>query len=380
VRLPWSGGGIDNTYRATLNAQNCTFSGNRAAGGGGLHNYGSTATLFQCTLSGNIASGQGAGALNVGGSLNGKPLNAALNLRACTVTLNRAPYSSGLGNLRNAARAVLSVRSSIVAGNLISDLGNNDILQNAGFNLLGGASGLAALANNGGPTLTHALLPGSRAINAGDTAPGSAFDQRGAPFARVRGGRADSGAFERQEVPSSAPTPTPAPTATPTPLPTAPATLGPGQVLNAANGHVYEVVSARLTWEQARAAAQGRLLGATRGHLASITSPGEQQFVAGLAAQAGQVEGWLGGVQPQGSAEPGGGFTWITGEPFSYAHWRQGEPNNAPNDRGSEDAILFTVDATWNDVPRLLPIEHYFVEYDFSPAQRSTPPPSLKLA
>lgn len=92
---------------------------------------------------------------------NSAPLNAALILRACTVTLNRAPYAAGLDNLRNGARVVLNVRSSIVAGNMAgatsSDLANNDLLQNAGFNLIGGTPGLAPLANNGGPTLTHAL-------------------------------------------------------------------------------------------------------------------------------------------------------------------------------------------------------------------------------
>lgn len=150
---------------------------------------------------------------------------------------------------------------------------------------------------------------------------------------------------------------------------------------NPANGHVYEIVSATLTWDQARLAAQARVLGATRGHLATITSLSEQAFVASLRRQAGQVEGWLGGVQPSGSVEPASGFTWITGELFSYANWRADEPNNAPNALGTEDAILFTVGDTWNDVPRKLPIGHYFVEYDTSPEPASSEtPPSTKLA
>ena len=62
---------------------------------------------------------------------------------------------------------------------------------------------LGELADNSGPTLTHALLPGSPAINAGDNAlavdaDGNplAFDQRGADFDRVFGGTVDMGAFE----------------------------------------------------------------------------------------------------------------------------------------------------------------------------------------
>ena len=50
---------------------------------------------------------------------------------------------------------------------------------------------LGPLADNGGPTLTHALLPGSPAINAGDLNAVAGvdgvpqFDQRGEPFRRV---------------------------------------------------------------------------------------------------------------------------------------------------------------------------------------------------
>src|SRR5207244_3513458 len=85
--------------------------------------------------------------------------------------------------------------------------------QSLGWNLIGktnGASGLTKndiwnvnpklgpLAINGGLTLTHALLPGSPAINAGDPAfvPPPAFDQRGTGFARVSVSAVDIGAFE----------------------------------------------------------------------------------------------------------------------------------------------------------------------------------------
>jgi hypothetical protein len=57
---------------------------------------------------------------------------------------------------------------------------------------------LGPLKDNGGPTFTHALLPGSPAIDAGDpnfTSPPD-FDQRGAGFPRVVNGRIDIGAFE----------------------------------------------------------------------------------------------------------------------------------------------------------------------------------------
>ena len=80
---------------------------------------------------------------------------------------------------------------------------------------------LGPLQDNGGPTFTHALLPGSPAINAGDpnfVGPPD-YDQRGPGFDRVRGGRIDVGSFEVQKPPSPTPTPTVTPTPRPTPTP-----------------------------------------------------------------------------------------------------------------------------------------------------------------
>jgi hypothetical protein len=59
---------------------------------------------------------------------------------------------------------------------------------------------LGALADNGGPTLTRALLPGSPAIDAGDNAGAANFDQRGPGFARVVNGTIDIGAYEVQDT------------------------------------------------------------------------------------------------------------------------------------------------------------------------------------
>ena len=72
---------------------------------------------------------------------------------------------------------------------------------------------LGPLADNGGPTLTHALQPGSPAINRGDPA-APRQDQRG--YSRL--GVPDVGAFEFNGIPPT-PTPTPTPTATPATTP-----------------------------------------------------------------------------------------------------------------------------------------------------------------
>ncbi len=64
---------------------------------------------------------------------------------------------------------------------------------------------LGPLADNGGPTWTMALLPGSPAIDAGDNADAPEFDQRGPGFPRIVDGTIDMGAFEVQSSPIPAP-------------------------------------------------------------------------------------------------------------------------------------------------------------------------------
>jgi LPXTG-motif cell wall-anchored protein len=67
-----------------------------------------------------------------------------------------------------------------------------------GGNVTTAATGLLALADNGGPTPTRLLEPGTAAVDAGDPAfvAPPATDQRGAGFARVQNGRIDMGAVE----------------------------------------------------------------------------------------------------------------------------------------------------------------------------------------
>jgi hypothetical protein len=90
---------------------------------------------------------------------------------------------------------------------------------------------LGPLQNNGGPTFTHQLLPGSPAIDAGNPnfTPPPLFDQRGPGFNRVVNGRIDKGSFELQSATTPTPTPTVTPSATAmaTATPTATATATP---------------------------------------------------------------------------------------------------------------------------------------------------------
>jgi len=76
----------------------------------------------------------------------------------------------------------------------IMDTGNVTLSGQSGTKAAPLNAGLEALADNGGPTLTHALAPGSPAFNKGSA--DMQFDQRGAGYPRVRGPEADVGAYE----------------------------------------------------------------------------------------------------------------------------------------------------------------------------------------
>ncbi len=213
-----------------------TISGNLATlfGGGGIYTFGDV-TLTQSTISGNSAQGGGGGIATNGGNL---------MVTHSTVTGNSTGnVSGGIYTNYYSADDEQTIRNSIIAGN--SDNGTApDVRQTAGsltvtHSLIGDntGSGLAPapvgspdgngnlvgtvaspidpmldlLADNGGPTATHALLPGSPALDMGDPAAvaGSGgvpeFDQRGAGFPRVANGRIDIGAFELQIVPPALP-------------------------------------------------------------------------------------------------------------------------------------------------------------------------------
>ena len=62
---------------------------------------------------------------------------------------------------------------------------------------------LEGLNGNGGFTPTHALRAGSPALDAGDNAAATAFDQRGTGFARIVNGTIDIGAFESPVLPAA---------------------------------------------------------------------------------------------------------------------------------------------------------------------------------
>jgi len=198
---------------------NSTISNNRAlcegecgdytVGGGGAVSSWSPKpfTIANTTLSGNTSDVRG-------GGLYLRHLGAVALVNT-TITNNTAPEGSGIADAAAKAAYAFAIESSIVAGNHVPDgttseeivtvhdiTGSHDLIASANVALpgdtLGGDPLLAPLADNGGPTQTHALLPGSPAIDTGSNIANLETDQRGGDYARVSGAAADIGAFEAQ--------------------------------------------------------------------------------------------------------------------------------------------------------------------------------------
>jgi predicted outer membrane repeat protein len=242
----FSSGGISGV---TVTLTNSTVSGNTAIGGDGGGISGDTVTLTNSTVSGNTAKGNGGGidaptvtltnstvSGNTAVSANGGGIDAiTLTLLNVTVTDNSAKVGGGV-LLRNGGTS--SVRNTIIAGNQVAFDGVNPdvagLFTSGGHNLIGDGTGgggfangtkadqvgtaanpidprLGPLANNGGPTQTHALLAGSPAIDRGDNTLVPATDQRGGGFLRSVGGVTDIGAFEVQPPADPPPPPPPPP-------------------------------------------------------------------------------------------------------------------------------------------------------------------------
>ena len=217
----YGGGGIYNALTATLTVTNSTFFDNFASSGGGIANAG-VLTVTNSIFSSNMATFDGGGivndgALNVSNStfsdnlayyLDGGGIfnDGQLNVTNSTFSGNSAFFGNG-GDISN-WDGIATLLNTIVAS---SQYGENcyGAIANAGHNLdrynscsWGTSNGslsntdprLGPLADNGGSTLTMALLPGSPAINAGDDNGCPATDQRG--LVRPVGPHCDIGAYE----------------------------------------------------------------------------------------------------------------------------------------------------------------------------------------
>jgi hypothetical protein len=146
------------------------------------------------------------------------------------------------------------------------------------------------------------------------------------------------------------------------------------------NDHAYEFVpSTGLNWHQARAAAAGRSFAGVPGELATVTSDAEKEF---LRTEVGDPVGWIGAYQDLAApdySEPAGGWRWVTGEPWGYANWIAGMPDNFRNAR--QDFIRSGTLSEWDDIENdPVTVNGYFVEYAAVPEPATAAVAALCLA
>jgi len=208
------GGGIYNAGR--LSVTNSTLSGNSTNGGsstgGGVYNVG-VLSITNSTLSGNSANANANGGSSTGGGIENA---GTLSVTSSTLSGNSAsgdgvlPGGSPGGGIYNVGTlsVIMNIFANPVGGNLVTLTEPGIAVVSLGHNLFSDSPGVALdptdlintdprlgpLADNGGPTFTQALLPGSPAIDAGVAVPGVTTDQRGVPRPQDRA--PDIGAFE----------------------------------------------------------------------------------------------------------------------------------------------------------------------------------------
>ena len=215
------GGAIHISF-ADVVVQESTLTGNQGNSGGaiGMLGYGSSLELINSTLNQNVATFDG-GAISNNGALSITVLNStfsenragyrggaifefvntAVSVINSTIINNEATTFTGGGIYRQqGGTGSFQLRNSIVSGNQGGQFdgsytGSNNIMQSSLVGLID-----PVLRDNGGPTLTHALLTGSTAIDAGSNSAaqsaGLKKDQRGGIHHRILNGTVDIGAYE----------------------------------------------------------------------------------------------------------------------------------------------------------------------------------------
>jgi hypothetical protein len=208
----WSGGGIYSFVNTTTTIIRSTINGNTSGDvGGALRTLGEV-SIDNSTISGNRSTGWHGGALF--------QTDGDVTISNSTVANNVAPdwasstffigQYGGLAPTLTLTNTIVSGNqwyacerfASGTVGNVVS--GGHSILQDdtcspGATDQVGANALLEPLADNGGPTLTHALQAGSPAIDAANAAASPATDQRG--VARPQGAASDVGAFELEVAP-----------------------------------------------------------------------------------------------------------------------------------------------------------------------------------
>lgn len=122
------------------------------------------------------------------------------------------------------------------------------------------------------------------------------------------------------------------------------------------NGHDYERIDSSLTQRDAKEFCEE-----SEGHLATITSRDENDFIYEELARDISSSIWLGGTDE--SRE--GSWSWVTGEEWDYENWSSGRPNDAGE---GQDYLSFNSSNSrrWDDngLPRNDDKKRFICEYE----------------
>ncbi len=131
--------------------------------------------------------------------------------------------------------------------------------------------------------------------------------------------------------------------------------------LESSGEHQYKIFYDTLTWEEAKSACE-----AMGGHLATVTSEEEQQKLNSY--NGGNHNLWIGGYK-----NADGQWCWVTGEPWEYENWGDGEPNNSSNVVAGESCVAMWPEK-WNDLANSNTYEQsgYICEWEASDVDEET--------
>ena len=107
--------------------------------------------------------------------------------------------------------------------------------------------------------------------------------------------------------------------------------------------HRYQIFKGVRTWIEAKLFCE--VLG---GHLATLTTPEENDFVNNFMQDSGYITAYF-GLSDEARK---GNWEWVTGEPFEYKNWSRFEPNRGIHRGALERYGMFLhkhTDGTWND-------------------------------
>jgi len=135
------------------------------------------------------------------------------------------------------------------------------------------------------------------------------------------------------------------------------------------NGHYYERVDLErwTQWDEHRQLAESMSFNGISGHLVTITSAQEQQFIEDFVLNEGIGHNYAIGARR--ASMPGGPWEWITGEAWGeYENWAAGQGTD-PNDEVGE---IYSREAPnpfkWNDELSTSTMDGFVVEYVPEPA------------